>query len=164
LEPTGVLTSNTYYAVDNLGGVSAQCLSGYTCSPTGTIGQPRSFIYTSFSRLQSATNPESGTTSYTYDDNGNLHTRMDTNGSVATYAYDALNRPLTVPYGLGNGVNATPAVTYTYDNNSVGTNFTGFVGAPSSVSSAASRVEYSYDGLGRIVASQQTTPERIASA
>lgn len=159
MEPTGVLTSYTYDALDNLGGVNAQCLSGHTCSPAGAIGSPRTFTYSSLSRLQSASNPESGTTSYRYYDSGNLHTRTDANGSVATYAYDALDRPLTVAYSLGSGVNSTPTVTYSYDNNSVGSGFAGFVGAPSSISSTAGKVEYSYDGLGRIVGSRQTTPE-----
>ena len=49
---------------------------------------------------------------------------------------------------------ATPSVQYTYDKNSVGTGFTGFVGALSSVSSSASKMEYSYDGFGRVVASR----------
>jgi YD repeat-containing protein len=52
----------------------------------------------------------------------------------------------------------TPSVQYSCDNNSLGAGFTGFVGALSSVSSSASKMEYSYDGIGRIVASRQTTP------
>ena len=34
--------------------------------------QTRSFTYDSLSRLKTAVNPESGTVSYVYDDNGNL--------------------------------------------------------------------------------------------
>jgi RHS repeat-associated protein len=55
-------------------------------------------------------------------------------------------------------VAATPTDTYNYDNNSLGTGFTGFVGAPSSVSSSAGSMQYSYDGFGRVSASRQTTP------
>src|SRR5262249_52415810 len=39
--------------------------------------QTRSFNYTSLSRLKDATNPESGTVSYNYDENGNLTSKTD---------------------------------------------------------------------------------------
>jgi RHS repeat-associated protein len=157
LEPNGMLTSYTYDLLDNLAGVSAQCLSGYTCSPVGSTGQTRTFTYTTLSRLQSATNPESNTVSYTYYNNGNLYQRTDANGTVATMTYDAVNRPTGISYTTASPAVATPSVSYAYDKNSVGTGFTGFVGALTSVSSSAGKMEYSYDGFGRIVASRQTT-------
>ena len=43
----------------------------------------------------SATNPESNTTSYTYDLAGNVMTRTDPNNTIMMITgYDALNRPL----------------------------------------------------------------------
>ena len=110
-----------------------------------------------------ASNPETGptssngTVSYTYYNNGNLYTRTDPNGTVATITYDGVNRPTGITYTTASPAVATPSVQYTYDKNSVGSGFTGFVGALSSVSSSASKMEYSYDGFGRIVASRQTT-------
>jgi YD repeat-containing protein len=55
----GYLTQYTYDALDNL-----------TTVAQGV--QTRTFVYDSLNRLTSATNPESGTVTYTYDNNGNL--------------------------------------------------------------------------------------------
>src|SRR5690606_4124080 len=54
--------------------------------------QTRTFSYSSLSRLPSATNPESGTISYSYDLNGNLTQKDDARGVRTSYVYDALNR------------------------------------------------------------------------
>ncbi|MFN2404941.1 MAG: RHS repeat domain-containing protein, partial [Pyrinomonadaceae bacterium] len=62
--------------------------------------QTRTFTYDSLSRLRTATNPESGTISYQYDDNSNLVEKTDArtdlvnaNRKVSThFEYDALNR------------------------------------------------------------------------
>ncbi len=55
----------------------------------------RAFNYDSLKRLINASNPESGTVTYTYDANGNLVTKKDAANRIETYAYDALNRVLT---------------------------------------------------------------------
>ena len=44
LEPTGMSTSYAYDLLDNLTGVSAQCISGFTCT-AGSANQTRTFIY-----------------------------------------------------------------------------------------------------------------------
>ena len=54
--------------------------------------QRRRFTYDSLSRLTQATNPESGTTRYRYDANGNLTWKRDARGVEAAYAYDELDR------------------------------------------------------------------------
>ena len=46
----------------------------------------------------------------TYDDNGNMLTKMDARGVVATSTYDALNRTLSTTFSDG-----TPSATYSYD-------------------------------------------------
>lgn len=66
----------TSYAYDALGNLTAVTQGSQT----------RSFVYDSLKRLQSATNPESGTVSYSYDNNGNLLTKTDARGIVSTYA------------------------------------------------------------------------------
>ena len=58
-------TSYSYNALDNLTRVTQ-----------GT--QTRTFLYDSLSRLTKATNPESGTVGYAYDNNGNLTRRRET--------------------------------------------------------------------------------------
>ena len=93
-------TSYSYDALDNL--------------TTVTQGaQTRTFTYNSLSRLRSAANPESGTISYTYDDNGNLLTKTDARLVVSTYGYDALNRNTGVTYT--NDPANTPGVIRMYD-------------------------------------------------
>ena len=59
--------------------------------------------------------------SYTYDDTGNLLTKLDArsittcfgtlNGSTCTGSYDGANRPLAKSYTDG-----TPGITFTYGN------------------------------------------------
>lgn len=100
-DPNGLnyQTSYTYDGLDNL--------------RTVTQGvQTRTFVYDSLRRLTSATNPESGTRSYTYDNNGNLLTRQDARSITTTLAYDALNRVISKAY---NDNPQTPTVNYFYD-------------------------------------------------
>ncbi|MCU1267735.1 MAG: repeat-associated core domain protein, partial [Acidobacteria bacterium] len=94
--------------------------------------QQRFFLYDSLSRLIRARNPEQNVNAnlspsltdpitqnnqwamaYTYDANGNLATRTDARGLVSTYAYDALNRNITVTYS--NDPAQTPTVNRYYD-------------------------------------------------
>ncbi len=129
--------------------------------------QSRSFAYSSLSRLRSATNPESGTTHYCYDDAGNLKSRtdarvtlppsaLDTAGNLicpasaahatAIYAYDDLQRLLTIDYS-----DTTPDVTYAYHMSGSPN-----IGQLKSIFSDAAKAIYSYDTLGRIVSQSQT--------
>ena len=55
-------------------------------------------LYDSLKRLTSATNPESGTTSYTYDANGNVLTRVDARSITTTMVYDRQNRVTSKTY------------------------------------------------------------------
>jgi RHS repeat-associated protein len=137
-------TAYTYDALGDLTGV-------------GQSGQTRTFAYDSLKRLSSATNPESGMTTYTYDGDGNLLTKKDA-GSILTCfgaigggvcsnsGYDALNRPTMKSYS-----DSTPTVQYTYDQGSYG------VGRLSKLQNANASTTYGYDGLGRITSSTQTT-------
>jgi len=103
--------------------------------------QTRTFNYDSLSRLRSAIIPETGTTTYTYDDNGNLIAKTDARGVVSNYSYDALNRPVTRNYSDG-----TPTVTYAYDAPGIANS----KGKLTSVTSSVSTYTYSgFDGMGR---------------
>ena len=123
---------------------------------TGDSGQWRVslFNYDSLSRLTSTVIPESGTTTFAYDDNGNLQSRTDARGANVGFQYDALNR-LTYK---SDGVHVAG---YAYDDanrwgqqlfNSKGrlTLQTMYI---NNVLSSASI--YSYDPMGRV--KQQTT-------
>jgi RHS repeat-associated protein len=116
--------------------------------------QTRTFTYDSLSHLRSALNPESGTISYAYDDNGNLTQKTDARPVTTTYVYDALNRPTSRSYSDG-----TPAVTYSYDSATKGK------GRLASVSSSVSTYSYaSYDGMGRASGMTQTLGGQSYSA
>lgn len=106
--------------------VSAGYRTTYTYDVLGNLrqvaqgAQTRTFLYDSLSRLTSASNPESGTASYTYDPNGNLQTRTDARGVQTTYTYDGLNRNIIVHYAGGG--TSTPDVRRYYDKSEAGTN------------------------------------------
>lgn len=98
-DPSGAnyLTSYSYDVLDNL--------------ITVTQGvQTRTFVYDSLERLTAASNPESGTTSYSYDNNGNLTQRVDARNITTSITYDALNRPTAKTYSDG-----TPRNDFYYD-------------------------------------------------
>ena len=96
-----------------------------------------------------ATNPENGTITYSYDNVGNLLTRTDNRGIVTTYSYDALNRVTGQTYSDG-----TPAVSYSYDASGVPNS----KGHLTSVGNASSTTNYTnFDVVGNILASSQVT-------
>ena len=148
-------TCYSYDVLDNLTSVRQGATeSGSSCSG----GQLRTFAYDSLSRLKTAVNPESGTTRYTYDDNGNLLTMTDARGGRVDHGpYDDLDRNTRTRYsGGGSDFSSTPAVTYSYDAS-------GAAGCKNqhrltAVSSSVSTTRYScYDGLGRVTTSSQQT-------
>jgi RHS repeat-associated protein len=129
-------TSYAYDALDNLTTVSQGV-------------QTRTFVYSSLKRLTSATNPESGTISYGYDNNGNLTSKVDARSITTTFVYDLLNRATSRSYSDG-----TPTVTYTYDATGVSNSKGRLTSVGSSVS--VSNVT-AYDVLGRVTAGNQVT-------
>jgi YD repeat-containing protein len=105
--PHPVTTAYTYDMLSHLTQVS-MIRNGTT--------QTRSFNYNTSSttvgaHLLSATNPENGTVSYTYNSDHTLNTKTDAKGQVFTYTYDGYKRPLTV------SVAGTTLRTYSYDTN-----------------------------------------------
>ena len=100
--PTGtLLTTYTYDQFNHLTQVSMPRTTGY-----GLVTQTRTFAYASTAYasltlpavwLTSATNPESGTTSYTYNADGTLASKKDANGNTETYTYDAYQRLTGIP-------------------------------------------------------------------
>jgi len=100
----GYKTTYAYDALDSLLTVNQRIGTG------GTL-QTRTFAYSSLKRLTSATNPESGTTTYQYDNNGNLTYKLDALNRSLTYYYDGLNRP----QGYISNDSNTPQVVNIYD-------------------------------------------------
>ncbi|HEY0429715.1 MAG TPA: RHS repeat-associated core domain-containing protein [Pyrinomonadaceae bacterium] len=130
--------------------------------------QTRSFVYDSVSRLKQATNPESGTMSYTYDASGNLQTKRDARGIKTIYDYDAFNRVIKRCYrniGTSGSLGATAcanAGSETAESNTPDVNYydnlTNAKGKLIKISSSVSTTEYtSFDTMGRVTAHKQTT-------
>ena len=115
---SGFLAIYTYNVLGNLLTVTQN-------AQPGAIGgqQSRTYTYDGLGRLISETNPESGTTTYSYDSNsvcwgagadGNLHTRTDNAGNVTCYLYDALHR-MTDAAGWANNTWKGPCRRFRYD-------------------------------------------------
>lgn len=140
------LTSYTYDVLDNLVTVSQGV-------------QTRSFVYDSLKRLTSATNPESGTSTYGYDNNGNLTQRVDARNITITVTYDALNRPIAKTYSDG-----TPRNDFYYDAQTLPGGAPSFdrgfsTGALVAVSygGGSAGTYRGYDAVGRVVRQYQQT-------
>ncbi|HSZ01702.1 MAG TPA: RHS repeat-associated core domain-containing protein [Terriglobales bacterium] len=116
---TGYWTKYTNDALGDLTGVLQNAQS------SGST-QSRSYSYDLMGRMLSETNPESGTTTYTYDtdttcgtSNGDLVKRVDAVGNISCYSYDALHRPLTATYPSGAYSSVTPQKHFVYDSATV---------------------------------------------
>jgi len=116
-EDPASLNYETDYQYDTLDNLTRVDQKG--SAPTdSTQWRTRLFSYDSLSRLLTASNPESGTITYTYDANGNLASKVapqpnQTGTATVTtnYSYDALNR-LTKKSYVGI---STPTAQYGYD-------------------------------------------------
>jgi len=149
-DPSGLnyQTSYSYDVLDDLTTVSQGA-------------QTRTFVYDSLKRLTSATNPESGTVSYSYDGNGNLTGKTDARSITTTIAYDALNRITSKSY---NDTPQTPTVNYYYDTQTLpsgaptyshGYSVGRLVAVTYGGTSAGSY--YGLDALGRVLTKYQRT-------
>ena len=157
----GYVTTHAYDALGNLKTVTqAGPQNGVQ------VTQTRTFTYDSLSRLQTAVNPESGTISYDYDDNGNLTKKVDPRlvPGAATkvetaYTYDALNRPVAKSYN-----DSTPDVAYFYDAQALPAGAPTFVRGSSEGRLVAvltggtnAGTYYGYDALGQVLRRIQRT-------
>jgi RHS repeat-associated protein len=131
--------------------------------------QNRYFMHDSLGRLlrvrqpEQTVNPElntvgnadnnSWTAGFIYDANGNLITSRDAKNVAITTMYDRLNRPASRTYS-----DATPAVSFTYDDPSVARS----KGKLTKMASANSEMLYlGFDAAGRLTASQQSSDGRV---
>ncbi|MBZ5524412.1 MAG: hypothetical protein LAP21_19415 [Acidobacteriia bacterium] len=166
----GVIDNNpfkTFYTYDALGNLlcveqhgSAPTGTGCSASPASDATSPwrvRRFTYNSLSRLLTASNPESGTISYVYDDDGNLlmkaspaPNQLGTATQTISYCYDELHRVTGKAYSAAACPLATPVVSYVYDQNTNG------IGHLSSLTDLAGTASYSYDILGRLATETRT--------
>jgi len=150
----GTVTTYTYDMLNNMSAVDVTGQLNNNCTLPGySATHMRCFAYSTLSRLVSASNPESGTTAYLYDLNGNMTQRTDADGNVTNVnGYDGLNRSASTSYTVAGMTQATPTVTYVYDQD--------FKGALSSVANSVSTTSYAHDAFGRVVGSAQTMGTR----
>jgi len=158
---TGFLTSYQYDALGNLLDVHQS-----------NQQQDRQFTYDSLSQVITASEPESGTASYTYDLNGNVTTRTrpapnqpNPGATVTTsYAYDSLNRVTRKTYSDG----VTLEVDLVYDQPSLnGAQYTlaNAIGRLAYAYSPNSTMDlYSYDVMGRVTDAWQCVAMPCTSA
>ncbi|MEQ1948813.1 MAG: RHS repeat-associated core domain-containing protein [Bryobacteraceae bacterium] len=121
------VTSYTYDILDHLIGVSMPRASG-TQTRTFNYGTPPTPL------LQSATNPESGTVSYTYDSNKRLSTVTDAKGQKKVMTYDSVGRVTQIArYYNSTTEDTQQRTTFYYDTNPIdaaySTNITGRLAA-----------------------------------
>lgn len=122
----------------------------------------RRFAYDSLSRLRWSNDPESGLTTNTYDNNGNLTTETDARGVIINYSptgnlIDPLNRVTKITYSDG-----TPNVTYTYDVSCCGVTSLNPIGRMVSAVAGNTELVFSYDPMGRIKTQWDCPPSGIA--
>src|SRR6266481_318670 len=125
--------------------------TGSTAPSVSAAWRQRFFTYDSLSRLLTAFNPESGLTSYAYDNNGNLTSKtspapnqQSTATQVISFCYDAINRVTSKAYGAASCPLSSPVVTYTYDQGTNG------IGHLTSLTDQAGSGIYNYNVLGRL--------------
>jgi RHS repeat-associated protein len=165
---TGYWTKYTYNAAGNLTGVTQNAQAAVANQQT------RSYSYDFLGRLISETNPESGTTSYTWDSasvgvcaatsKGDLIVRTNATGFSACSTYDALHRPLSIGHNPARAGN-TPDRFFTYDaatvNGAVMANAKGRLAEAYTCGSPCTKITdlgFSYTGRGQISDEYQTSP------
>jgi RHS repeat-associated protein len=100
--------------------------------------------------------PDTGAASHTYDAASNLLTRRDSRGVLASYGYDALNRPLSLVY---SSTAQRTTVNYAWSYDQVGSGFSFGVGRLTTASYPVGSARYAYDAQGRLInVSQDTRP------
>jgi YD repeat-containing protein len=173
--PAASLTTN--YGYDLLDDLISVNQAGDGSSPA----RNRSFTYDGLGRLRSATNPESGMTTYHYSslsgplcsgDTSSVCSKTDARGVTTNFSYDALNRVSSKSYNDG----ATPWVCYLFDTAANGNGRLAYdwtqkasTGGCSSTFPAGNgyltaRSISAYDAMGRLQSEQQYTPASVAKS
>jgi YD repeat-containing protein len=97
------------------------------------------------------TSPDTGTATHAVDAAGNLKTRLDSRGVLASYDYDALNRLRGITYTQSG--QPTQAFIWNYDQTGAG--FSHGVGRLTSTQFPSGSATYAYDALGRLTSTTQ---------
>lgn len=127
---------------------------GNVLTHTDQLGQTTSYAYDLRNRPYQITSPPAtaggvaGVTTLAWDDDGNLLSQIDPTGAQTLYTYDSAGRMATKVLVVRNGT-ATPTqdtTTYLYD----------VFGEPTSVSTADTTIQYTYDNVGEVSAETES--------
>jgi RHS repeat-associated protein len=157
----------TKYTYDGLGDLLTVTQNAQSSSNQ----QTRIYAYDMLGRLTSETNPENGATGYTYDSdsvcgtsNGDLVKRVDAQGNVTCYAYDAMHRNTMVSYPSGPYSGRTPSKYFVYDGATVDGQSMGYTkgrlaeaytGSPTS---KTTDIGLTYSPRGEVTSTWESTP------
>ncbi|SEL39812.1 RHS repeat-associated core domain-containing protein [Roseateles sp. YR242] len=157
----GLTTQNAYDPLDRLK-TSTNAKNGVTSlgydgqDNLNQVTDPRSLVTqyqrTGLGDVTQLNSPDTGIANSTYDAAGNLLTRTDSRGVLATYTYDVLNRPTAVSYTQAG--QATVGYGWTYDQS--GGEFGYGVGRLTTATFPAGNTQSGYDAHGRVITSVQT--------
>ena len=100
--------------------------------------------------------PDTGPASHTFDEAGNLLTRIDSRGVLTTYSYDAGDRPTSAVSTLAG--QSSESVTWTYSQ--TGPGFAYGIGRLTSTAHPSGSNQYRYNGHGQVV----TDTQRVQAA
>ncbi len=113
---TGVANGATTVAIT--GGATQATTDAYNVrgenSDVRSAGEDWHTNYNLLGETTSSSNPNSGTTSETYDNDGNVAAATDAKGATVSFSYDALNRKTGEFDGTSSA--SPPIDTYAYDN------------------------------------------------
>lgn len=156
-DPRNVVTTSEFYTLDRPTQAWPTLVTTTSASDGNRVndidrdlwGKPKSFTrngvtrtygYNSEQELVSITNPETGTTTYTYDAAGNRQTESIAGTLFATYDYDSRNRLIEIDYNATN----TADITRTYFKN-------GWLKTASTTAPNASSWAYTYNPRGMVL-------------
>jgi hypothetical protein len=166
---SNTLVNETTYSYDLLDNLLRVDQKGNTTNTA--LWRTRSFTYDSLFRLLTATNPESGLITWTYDVDSNVLNKTDPRNTI-TYNYDQLHRVATVGTTHAKAYSNTDHfVDYFFDQ----TSFNGLtilegVGHQTGMTDATGSSASTFDSEGRVLSENQTinitgvTPAAVTKA
>jgi RHS repeat-associated protein len=150
VERPGSGTISTNYTYTPLGDLA---------SITDTAGNVTSYGYDWLRHRTSSVDPDQGSSTTSYDDDGNVLEAVDGGGTRLHYGYDANDRKKSVSVGT---TTANPIATWTYDDAALGKGLPGtstrIVGGESYTTAVTA-----YDGRGRPLGKRLSLPTSLAA-
>jgi RHS repeat-associated protein len=182
LGPIDNPTQATYYTYDTVGNprkvVQGQQQRYFLYDSLGRlirVRQPEQDTNPDLAMIDPVTGNSDWSTGFTYDSNGNVLTTTDAKGVTTSFEYDELGRVVRRSYSVPQTIDpkkitsSTSTVTFKYDgllsptpNNPNPNVIPSAKGELTEISNGTSTTQFtSFDGLGRILSSQQITDGQV---